>query len=626
MNSNSSPNNAVAGPSVKGELRDLYTPYATNVDNICPLPEYPRPQLKRAEDSWTNLNGLWRYAIRKGSLPEISLQRPAVPEMDGEILVPFSPEALLSGVQRRLLPDEVLWYEKDFDSDELPCSPKNGRILLHFGAVDQSCRVFLNNHYVGANEGGYFSFSFDLSSFLIRGKNRLHVAVVDPSQTGDRAYGKQSLARGKIWYSPSSGIWQTVWLEAVPAAYVSEVKLTPDLAAGKIKLSVVVEHPRSNAISAIVASPQRPVTMSITQYRSGLDPPRLLVDMEAELPAFRPWTPEDPYLYSYELQCGEDTVQGYFAMRSFGLADDAKGIPRLTLNGRPYAQVGVLDQGYWSDGMYTAPTDQAMIDDITAMKNLGFNMLRKHIKIESARWYYHCDRLGMLVWQDLVSGGGPYKASVIAVLPFLSVFLNDTKNYKRFGRATAQSRECFEDELERTLAQLYSVPSIALWVPFNEGWGQFDAARIGGRVKALDPTRPVDHASGWHDQGAGDLKSRHVYLKKIRLMVDRLGRPQALTEFGGYTYAVPDHSANDKKYGYKPYQTLASYQQGVIALFDHLLSDRARPLAATVYTQVSDVEDELNGLLTYDRQVSKWPDGSPAARALKERLEALKEI
>lgn len=614
------------GPSVKGELRDLYTPYASALEACDPLPEYPRPQLVREDDTWLNLNGRWRYAIRKGALPAVSRNLLEVPEMDGEILVPFSPESLLSGVQRKLLPDEILYYEKVIDTSDLPRNDKNGRLRIHFGAVDQSCQLYVNGRFVGENHGGYFNFSFEITRYIHAGLNYIHLLVVDPSQTGDWAYGKQTLERGKIWYSPSSGIWQTVWLEAVPASFISQVRTTPDLEKGKINLEVCIEHPLSNVIQGEVYTEHGTVPFKVKNYLSSLESAQLRIYLEADLADCRAWTPEDPYLYDYSLTYGTDKVRSYFGMRSFGVAKDAQGNPRLTLNGKPYNHVGVLDQGYWSDGMYTAASDQALIDDIQKMKNLGFNMLRKHIKIEAARWYYHCDRLGILVWQDMVSGGGPYKPSVIAYLPFISIFLDDTKNYRRFGRASLQSRENFELELERTIEQLYSVTSLAVWVPFNEGWGQFDSARIRERVLELDATRVVDHASGWHDQFVGDLKSRHVYFKKVKLKADKLSRPQALSEFGGYSFAIPEHSSSAKVYGYKPYKSLTSYQEGVIALFDSLLSDLPCPLAATVYTQLSDVEDETNGILTYDRQQTKWPEASPAALALKERLEALKRI
>lgn len=614
------------GPSTANELLPLPSAYAAQFDAQAPLAEYPRPQLVRAPESWRSLNGIWRYAIRKGGLPDSGLKRISVPDMDGEICVPYAPEALLSGVQRRLLPDEVLWYEKVFDSAELPACRAKSRIRLHFGAVDQSCRVFLNERFVGENHGGYYAFNFDITSFLRAGANVLRLAVVDPSQTGDWGYGKQTLERGKIWYSPSSGIWQTVWLEAVPASYISMVEVTPDCPSSTIHMKVIIEHPHSNQIRGQIETSNGPVPFQLRSFTSSFDPPQLEVELEASLPSFKAWSPEDPHLYHYELRHENDVVRGYFAMREFGLGKDANGIPRLLLNGQVYMHVGVLDQGYWSDGMYTPPCDQAMIDDISAMKALGFNMLRKHIKIEPARWYYHCDRLGMLVWQDMVSGGGPYRFSVIGLLPFLGIHLKDGKTFPRFGRASSRSRANFEDELRRTVAQLYSVPSIALWVPFNEGWGQFEALRIYELLRSLDPTRPIDHASGWHDQGGGDLCSRHVYFKKVRLKPDRLGRPWALSEFGGYTFGVEGHMSSTKVYGYKPYADLESYQAGVLALYDDLLSDPRRLLAATVYTQLSDVEDECNGILTYDRKISKWPAGSKAAAALRARLEALRRL
>lgn len=612
-------------------LKRLKTAYSDLVDNACPLSEHPRPQLTRVDNLWQCLNGIWKYAIVKGTLPDVThLKDVALPAWDGDILVPFSPETLLSGVKRTLTPLDVLWYERTFSADHLwPLF--GGRILLHFGAVDQVCKVFINDRLAGENEGGYWSFTLDITEFIVPGDNKLTIAVSDPSETGDRAYGKQTTKRGKIWYSSTSGIWQTVWLEGVPERYIEEIKITPHMESETVRLDLKI-HGGAAGLSGYgkitycpegIEADARAMVLdagTITTVEANGD----VLTLRGELDLLVPWSPEHPALYEYQLSVADDEIKGYFAMRSFGIGKNENNHPCLLLNGEPYNQVGVLDQGYWSDGYYTPPTDQAMVDDISAMKALGFNMLRKHIKIEPMRWYYHADRLGMLVWQDMVNGGGPYRFSVIGLLPFIGIKLNDTKRYARFGRKSVESRRLFESELVRTIEQLYSVPSICLWVPFNEGWGQFDAARIYTWIKSMDPTRPVDHASGWHDQGAGDLKSRHIYFRKIRLKEDKYDRPLALSEFGGYSYAVPGHTSSDTTYGYKPFKTIEAYQEGVIALFSHLVTEQKR-LAASVYTQLSDVEDETNGLLTFDRKVSKWPLDREATERLRALILALRE-
>ena len=536
-------------------------------------------------------------------------------------MVPFSPECELSGVKRQLQPSEVLWYERTLKAEDIPAILPGGHLLLHFGAVDQSCQVYINGRLAGSHDGGYWAFVLDITMLLQPGLNRISVAVTDPSNTGFRAWGKQTLRPGGIWYRATSGIWQTVWLEAVPADYIQNVRITPDYEKACVRIQVL--RTGDSPLSGVIYAPEE-----AGQTDGGVQQAVFLQETQdtlvAWLPEFRAWSPEDPYLYTFILRSGQDEVRGYFGMRCYGLCRDGAGIPRLSVNGQPYIPVGVLDQGYWQDGLYTAPTDQEMMDDIQQMKALGFNMLRKHIKLEPMRWYYHCDRLGMLVWQDMVSGGGPYKQGVIQVLPVLGVQISD-RNRQRFGRDEEASRVAYQQELEATIAQLYSVPSLALWVPFNEGWGQFDAARIAGVTRALDPSRPLDHASGWHDQHAGDLKSRHIYFSRCVIRPDKHSRPVALTEYGGYSYPVPGHTYSQKAFGYKRYHTLYSYQEAVLNLMNGLLKD-GRNIAAFVYTQLSDVEEETNGLLTFDRKVSKWPQGSESAERLKACNLALRRL
>ena len=327
------------------------------------------------------------------------------------------------------------------------------------------------------------------------------------------------------------------------------------------------------------------------------------------LPGARRWSPEDPYLYELEVRAGTDVVRSYAGIRSFGLGPDAAGIPRLLLNGEPYFHAGVLDQGYWSDGGYTAPSDEALVHDIATMKRLGFTMLRKHIKIEPLRWYHHCDRLGMLVWQDMVNGGGRYNPAVISVPAVASRVALDDRRYRTFARGDEAGREHWLAEMEATIALLGNVVSLAMWVPFNEGWGQFDAAAVCERVRALDPTRTVDHASGWHDQGAGDLTSLHVYFRSFRVPRRRRGtqgRALALTEYGGYSLRLPEHSTTTREFGYRRFRDAASLADAFTRLHTRQIAPAiAGGLAASVYTQLSDVEDETNGLLTYDRRVVK---------------------
>lgn len=412
------------------------------------------------------------------------------------------------------------------------------------------------------------------------------------------ARGKQSSSRGGIWYTPQSGIWQTVWLEVVPRIAVDTLCLTPHLDAGEIEIEVGSEHAAPDATATITVRADGRAVASVTAPVAR--PARVA------LPApVRTWSPDDPYLYDVEIVLGADTVRSYVGMRSLGVGPDATGTPRLLLNGSPYLPVGLLDQGYWPDGGYTAASDAALEYDIRLAKRLGYTMLRKHIKVEPLRWYHHCDRLGMLVWQDAVNGGTAYKPRVIIAPAFGAPSVKDHR-YAAFGRASARGRARFEAELAEMIAHLRSVPSICLWVPFNEGWGQFDAARIAGTVRALDPTRPIDHASGWHDQGAGDLRSLHIYFRRVRAPRRRGGRVLALTEYGGYGLAVPGHTFGRKTFGYRRYRSRDRLRAALARLHERQIVPAVRRgVAALVYTQLSDVEDEVNGLVTDDRRFVK---------------------
>ena len=563
-------------------MRELYTPWGETLDRTCPLPEYPRPQLVR--ESYLCLNGLWDYTVEDGD--EYTRRN------TGKILVPFAPESLLSGCGFQLQSGETLWYERTFT---LPEGFRRDRVLLHFGAVDQCCRVLVNGQEAGRHEGGYLPFCLDITALLTDGEQRLTVAVTDDAEGGVYGMGKQRYRRGGIWYTATSGIWQTVWLESVPENYVKSVRLTPDFDERTLRWHIEADRAADARVTVQAAG------AVIAEGRADENG-----DGTAVIPAaqFRPWRPEDPFLYDVEIALGEDRVTSYFGMRKCSLVQH-EGRQVLALNNEPYFQSGLLDQGYWSDGLYTPPSDEAMIHDIETAKRLGFRMLRKHIKIEPLRWYYHCDRLGMLVWQDMVSGFERFDPLYTQVLPFLGIHLNDRPS-RRLGRAGAAGRAQYERELEETVALLYNCVSLYLWVPFNEGWGQFDAARIAEKVRGLDPTRLVDHASGWHDQGAGDLRSCHVYYRPVRMKHDGR-RALALTEFGGYSLPVEGHYTTEKSFGYRTYRDAGAWMDAVEKLYENeVIPLIAREgLSAAVYTQISDVEDEVNGLLTFDRRVCK---------------------
>ena len=550
----------------------MKTPWTDQVDRSQPLPEYPRPQLARAD--WMNLNGPWDYAITAGT------RQPAAYE--GSILVPFSPEAELSGVGRSLKSGECLWYHRQV---LIPAQFGGKRLLLHFGAVDQTATVWVNDRQAGSHVGGYLPFTLDITDLIENGAADIVVRVTDDTEKSGLTRGKQRSKRGGIWYTPQSGIWQTVWMEAVPESYVKNLLITPDFDSAAVEIA-----------AEIVGN-----ELAYAQFngQSYLLPARIPV------PDFEPWCPENPKLYGFTVTCGEDLVQSYFAMRKFSVEKDEKGVPRLFLNNRPYFHNGLLDQGYWPDGLYTAPTDEAMIYDISTAKAMGFNMLRKHIKVEPLRWYYHCDRYGMLVWQDMPCGGGRYDPLIVSAPLVTNIHLRDTA-YWLFGRSDSKARAQFKAELGAMVNHLVNCPCIAMWVPFNEGWGQFDAAKMHDFVRSIDPTRTIDHASGWHDQGVGQVVSRHVYFRKYAFKADKKGRAVLLSEFGGYNHHVSGHCFNNKNFGYKNFETPAQLEIAIEDLYQRQIGPaKMEGLAAAVYTQLSDVEDELNGLMTYDRKVVK---------------------
>ncbi|MEE2060725.1 DUF2804 family protein [Rhodococcus artemisiae] len=579
----------------------MITEWGETLDPDRVLPEYPRPQLVR--DSYVNLNGRWDYAITSASVTE----RPR--EWDGEIVVPFSPEAPLSGVDRILQPDEALWYRRTVT---LPAGFVRDRVLLQFGAVDQDCEVWVDGTFVGGHRGGYLPFALDVTDALRGESHELVVRVRDVTDTSWRSRGKQKIEPGGIWYTPQSGIWQTVWLESVPQRWVARLDLVPRPESGEVEISVEAGGAGSNTVEVTIRADGHDVVSGTalvgvpTRFRIGDD--------------VRLWSPEDPFLYDVEVRLGADNVSSYVGMRAFGIGRDATGTTRLHLNGEPYLHAGLLDQGYWPDGLYTAPSDEALIHDIVTAKELGFTMLRKHIKIEPLRWYHHCDRLGILVWQDMVNGGRNYRQAVVTAPVALPVKLDDS-HYTWFGRQDTEGRIEFLEELDATVALLRSTPSVAAWVPFNEAWGQFDAVAATARIKTLDATRPVDHASGWHDQGGGDMASRHVYFRPYRLSgADAKDeRVVVLSEYGGYSYRVPGHVWSDKEFGYRKFSDRWTYERAFLRLQHTQLGPAIDDgLAAFVYTQLADVEEETNGLMTYDRRVLKVD--ADAVRASNLRL------
>ncbi len=540
------------------------------------LPDYPRPQMRR--EKWVNLNGEWEYAFTD------SIKRPAA--WSGKILVPFSPECELSGVGTMLKPGGFLWYRRTFT---LPRGWNRSRVLLHFGAVDQSCEVYVNGRCAGTHTGGYTAFTLDITELLQRGENELSLCAEDRSDTSFFSRGKQKLARGGIWYTPQSGIWQSVWLEPVPEKHVKRLVITPLFDQKAVQVTVESD---ADAVCSVTAA-------GIT-VRGRTNQPILVSAGNCE-----PWTPETPNLYALTVKLGSDRIESYFGMRKFEVREDESGKPRFFLNNRPYFNNGVLDQGYWSDGLLTAPSDDAMISDIRYMKSLGFNMLRKHIKIEPMRWYYHCDRIGMLVWQDMVNGGGPYKTSIVT-LPVLFGGSHRDDDYRAFARENPLGRAQYLAEMEETVRQLQNVTCLAVWVPFNEGWGQFDALKACEKIDALDGTRPIDHASGWHDQGGGSFRSLRVYFRPYRFRPDKGGRAVALTEFGGYALRVDGHTFSESDFGYRRFKNKQELVEGFRRLYEkEILPAKEKGLCASVYTQLSDVEDELNGFVTYDRRVRK---------------------
>jgi hypothetical protein len=540
----------------------LMTQWAADVSPETTHQEYPRPQLVR--EQWLNLNGLWDYAIT-------SLEADRPESFDGQILVPFPIESSLSGVKRRLDEHSLLWYRRSVD---IPAGWAGQRILLHFEAVDWRATVFVNGKQIGVHRGGYDGFTMDITAALrARGPQELAVAVFDPTE-GDQPRGKQSRKPEGIFYTPASGIWQTVWLEPVPEIHIDELTLTPDVDSRSLRLRA--------AVGALAGDCQ----IEAVALEGGREAGRVSGSVNADLvlPVRSPrlWSPKDPFLYDLRVTVKRggqsvDSVASYFAFRKISVGKDVHGVNRILLNDEPAFLVGVLDQGFWPDGNYTAPTDKALRSDIDTAMRLGFNLIRKHVKVEPERWYYWCDKLGMLVWQDMPSG----------------------------NNGSEDSRRQFEIELRRLLEGRANHPSIIMWTLFNEGWGQYDTERLARWMKEVDPTRLVDNASGWTDRGVGDVIDMHNYPGPGAPAPDR-SRALVLGEFGGLELAVPDHTWSKQDWGYLRMSDASDLTAQYTRLLSRawLLRDVAG-LSAVVYTQITDIETECNGLLTYDRAVIK---------------------
>jgi hypothetical protein len=553
----------------------IRTPWADQVDPSAPLPEYPRPLMQRTD--WINLNGLWDYAVRKAGEP--------FGKADGRILVPYCIESSLSGVGRTVAVDEYLWYHRTFS---LPKSWKGNRVLLHFGAVDWKADIWVNDVKAGSHTGGYTPFSIDITDALKSGENSLTVRVWDGTDTGFQPRGKQVRKPSGIWYTSVTGIWQTVWLEPVPEQHIRNLRTTPDLDAGCIR--VLAEGVDRGVVEVSLSADGRRVASA-----------RALAGSEVEIPVpgARLWTPDDPYLYDLEVSLIRDgktldRVKSYCAMRKVGVTPGKDGILRLTLNDKPIFMYGPLDQGWWPDGLYTAPTDEALAFDVQKTKDWGFNLIRKHVKVEPARWYYHCDRLGILVWQDMPSGD-------------LHGSWQNTRWYQgtEFVRS-ADSEACYRKEWREIMDYLYSQPCIVAWVPFNEGWGQFKTLEITAWTKQHDPSRLVNSASGGnHFLGAGDILDLHNYPQPDMYLYDA-NRVNVLGEYGGIGLPVEGHLwTPDRNWGYVKFASPKEVTDEYVKYARQLKEMVARGFSAAIYTQTTDVEIEVNGLMTYDRRVDK---------------------
>lgn len=556
----------------------IKTDWAEKIDPTNVLPEYPRPIMER--ENWKNLNGLWEYAIRpKGERqPE---------KMDGQILVPFAVESSLSGVGKRLGEKNELWYKREFS---VPASWKNQQILLHFGAVDWCADVWVNGVKLGQHKGGFTPFSFDITPALAKGNNEVVVKVWDPTDAGFQPRGKQVNNPNGIWYTPVSGIWQTVWLEPVASCHINRVKTTPDIDRKKLTVEVEMADANGNALVDVQLLDGQKVVAKGKAMNGQV--------VELAVPDMKLWSPESPFLYDMKVamvQNGKvvDQVKSYAAMRKYSIRRGKNGITRLQLNNKDIFHYGPLDQGWWPDGLYTAPTDEALVYDIQKTKDFGYNMIRKHVKVEPARWYTHCDKIGLIVWQDMPNGDrGPEWQS---------------RNYFTGAEIThsTESEANYRREWKEIIDLLYSNPCVGVWVPFNECWGQFKTPEIVAWTKDYDPSRLVNPASGGNHYTCGDILDLHNYPGPDLYLYDPK-RATVLGEYGGIGLALEGHLwKTDQNWGYVKYNDSEKVTAEYVKYAEHLLDLISKGFSAGVYTQTTDVEGEVNGLLTYDRKVIK---------------------
>lgn len=557
----------------------IKTSWGEQLDPKNVLPEYPRPIMER--NDWKNLNGLWKYAITpKGT--------PAPAAYQGDILVPFAVESSLSGVGKMINEKEELWYQRTFD---VPSAWRGKQILLHFGAVDWKAEVWVNDVKVGEHTGGFTPFYFDITSVLNKGNNDLVVKVWDPSDRGEQPRGKQIANPHGIWYTPVTGIWQTVWLEPVATQYITNLKTTPDIDNNSVKVEVAANTTSADKVEVKVFDGKNLVAKGAALNG---------VPVELAMPAnTKLWSPDSPFLYNMEVTLYKDgkaidQVKSYTAMRKYSIRKGQNGITRLQLNNKDYFQFGPLDQGWWPDGLYTAPTDEALVYDLKKTKDFGYNMVRKHVKVEPARWYTHCDQLGLIVWQDMPNGG-----------PSPQWQARNYFNGREVIRSAA-SEANYRKEWKEIIDCLYSYPSIAVWVPFNEAWGQFKTPEIVAWTKEYDPSRLVNPASGGNHYTCGDILDLHHYPGPNMFLYDPR-RATVLGEYGGIGLVVEGNTwVNDKKnWGYVKFNTSDEVTNEYIKYGKHLLELIRKGFSAAVYTQTTDVEGEINGLMTYDRKVIK---------------------